>query len=99
WRSVVCTARGNNTCDVSAKPAPARRCHLRPCASWTMGNWSKCSRSCGNGVRVRDVQCVDTRDKRILRPFHCQSPVYKPRVQMVCHEQKCMEWYVSSWRE
>ncbi|KAM5171006.1 A disintegrin and metalloproteinase with thrombospondin motifs 7 [Mantella aurantiaca] len=99
WRSVVCTAEGNNTCDTSAKPAPARRCYLRPCASWTVGNWSKCSRSCGTGVRVRDVQCLDTRDKRILRPFHCQSPVYKPRVQTVCHEQKCMEWYVSSWRE
>ncbi|XP_018422895.1 PREDICTED: A disintegrin and metalloproteinase with thrombospondin motifs 7-like [Nanorana parkeri] len=99
WRSVMCMAEGNNTCDTSAKPAPARRCHLRPCASWTMGNWSKCSQSCGTGVRVRDVQCVDTRDKRILRPFHCQSTVFKPRVQMVCHEQKCMEWYVSSWRE
>lgn len=59
----------------------------------------QCSRSCGTGVRIRDVQCVDTRDKRILRPFHCQSTVFKPRVQMVCHEQKCMEWYVSSWRE
>ncbi|XP_073474360.1 A disintegrin and metalloproteinase with thrombospondin motifs 7 [Aquarana catesbeiana] len=99
WRTVACTAEGNNTCDASAKPAPARRCYLRPCASWTVGNWSKCSRSCGNGVRLRDVQCVDTRDKRILRPFHCQSTVYKPRVQMVCHEQKCMEWYISSWRE
>ncbi|XP_072255221.1 A disintegrin and metalloproteinase with thrombospondin motifs 7 [Pyxicephalus adspersus] len=99
WRSVVCTEDGNTTCDASTKPAPARRCYLRPCASWTVGNWSKCSRSCGTGVRIRDVQCVDTRDKRILRPFHCQSTIYKPRVQIVCHEQKCMEWYISSWRE
>ncbi|XP_056427551.1 A disintegrin and metalloproteinase with thrombospondin motifs 7 isoform X2 [Hyla sarda] len=99
WRTVICREYDNGTCDIKTKPAPARRCHLRPCAYWTVGNWSKCSSSCGTGVRLRDVQCVDTRDKRQLRPFHCQSTVYKPRVQMVCHEQKCMEWYVSSWRE
>ncbi|KAM9311948.1 A disintegrin and metalloproteinase with thrombospondin motifs 7 [Gastrophryne carolinensis] len=99
WRSVVCAANDNGTCELSTKPAPARRCYLRPCASWTVGNWSKCSRSCGTGLRVRDVHCVDTRDKRLLRPFHCHSIVYKPRVQMICHEQKCMDWYISSWRE
>ncbi|XP_075063622.1 A disintegrin and metalloproteinase with thrombospondin motifs 7 isoform X2 [Mixophyes fleayi] len=99
WRSVSCRADKNGTCDTNTKPAPARRCYLRPCASWTVGNWSKCSQSCGTGVRLRDVQCVDVRDKRLLRPFHCQSTVYKPRVQMVCLDQKCMEWYISSWRE
>ncbi|XP_075714489.1 A disintegrin and metalloproteinase with thrombospondin motifs 7 isoform X2 [Rhinoderma darwinii] len=98
WRTVICK-EDNGTCDINTKPAPARRCYLRPCASWTVGNWSKCSSNCGTGVQVRDVQCADMRDKRQLRPFHCQSTVYKPRVQMVCHEQKCMEWYVSSWRE
>ncbi|KAM3927197.1 A disintegrin and metalloproteinase with thrombospondin motifs 7 isoform 2-T2 [Leptodactylus fuscus] len=99
WRTVICREDDNGTCDVNIKPAPARRCYLRPCATWIVGNWSKCSSSCGTGVRVRDVQCVDMRDKRQLRPFHCQSTVYKPRIQMVCLEQKCMEWYVSSWRE
>ncbi|XP_072004868.1 A disintegrin and metalloproteinase with thrombospondin motifs 7 isoform X1 [Engystomops pustulosus] len=99
WRTVICREEDNGTCDINTKPAPARRCYLRPCASWIVGNWSKCSSSCGTGVRVRDVQCVDMRDKRQLRPFHCQSTVYKPRIQMVCEQQKCMEWYVSSWRE
>ncbi|KAG9488974.1 hypothetical protein GDO78_005142 [Eleutherodactylus coqui] len=99
WRTVICREDDNGTCDINTKPAPARRCYLRPCASWIVGNWSKCSSNCGTGVRVRDVQCLDMRDKRQLRPFHCQSTVYKPRIQIVCHEQKCMEWYVSSWRE
>ncbi|XP_063781564.1 A disintegrin and metalloproteinase with thrombospondin motifs 7 isoform X2 [Pseudophryne corroboree] len=99
WRSVLCRAGENGICDANTKPAPARRCYLRPCASWTVGNWSKCSRSCGTGVRLREVQCVDVRDKRLLRPFHCKSTDYKPRVQTVCHERKCMEWYISSWRE
>ncbi|XP_044135279.1 A disintegrin and metalloproteinase with thrombospondin motifs 7-like isoform X1 [Bufo gargarizans] len=99
WRTVLCKEDDKGTCDINTKPAPARRCYLRPCASWTVGNWSKCSSSCGTGVRVRDVQCLDMRDKRKLRPFHCQSTVYKPRIQVVCNEKKCMEWYVSSWRE
>ncbi|XP_069842594.1 A disintegrin and metalloproteinase with thrombospondin motifs 7 isoform X2 [Dendropsophus ebraccatus] len=99
WRTVICREYDNGTCDIKTRPAPARRCHLRPCAYWTVGNWSKCSSSCGAGVQVRDVQCVDMRDKRQLRPFHCQTTLHKPRVQVVCHEQKCMEWYVSSWRE
>ncbi|XP_075431506.1 A disintegrin and metalloproteinase with thrombospondin motifs 7 isoform X2 [Ascaphus truei] len=97
WRPVRCVA--NETCDPGTKPVPARRCYLRPCASWRVGNWSKCTHGCGGGVRLRDVQCVGTRDERLLRPFHCQSTVYKPRAQMPCHEQPCMEWYVSSWRE
>ncbi|KAM4677814.1 A disintegrin and metalloproteinase with thrombospondin motifs 7 isoform 2-T2 [Discoglossus pictus] len=97
WRSVVC--RAGESCDPNTKPAPARRCHLRPCASWIVGPWDKCSQSCGAGVKIRDVHCVDTRDKRLLRPFHCHSTFHKPHAQMPCYEQQCMEWYISSWRE
>ncbi|KAG8440824.1 hypothetical protein GDO86_006527 [Hymenochirus boettgeri] len=99
WRSVDCRAGENGTCNPDSMPAPAHRCYLRPCASWTVGNWSKCSQNCGNGIKMRDVHCVDNRDKRLLRPFHCQSTHYKPRGQFPCYEQPCMEWYVSSWRE
>uniref|UniRef100_A0A6I8SLL5 ADAM metallopeptidase with thrombospondin type 1 motif 7 n=1 Tax=Xenopus tropicalis TaxID=8364 RepID=A0A6I8SLL5_XENTR len=99
WRSIRCRVNETETCNLNTMPAPARRCYLRPCASWTVGNWSKCSQSCGNGVKVRDVHCLDMRDKRVLRPFHCQNTVYKPREQIPCREQQCMEWYVSSWRE
>ncbi|XP_053574451.1 A disintegrin and metalloproteinase with thrombospondin motifs 7 isoform X2 [Bombina bombina] len=99
WRSVSCKAENKDYCDPETKPAPARRCYLRPCASWTVGNWSKCSKSCGAGIKMRDVQCVDTRGKKLLRPFHCQNTSYKPLAQIPCYEQQCMEWYVSSWRE
>ncbi|XP_053319554.1 A disintegrin and metalloproteinase with thrombospondin motifs 7 isoform X2 [Spea bombifrons] len=98
WRSVWCSEDGNETCDPATKPAPAHRCFLRPCASWSLGAWGKCSQSCGTGVKVRDVHCVNIRDKRILRPFHCQA-VTKPRTQMPCQEQPCMEWNFSPWSE
>lgn len=28
----------------AGRPQPARRCHLRTCAAWHMGNWSKVRR-------------------------------------------------------
>ncbi|XP_058398176.1 A disintegrin and metalloproteinase with thrombospondin motifs 7 isoform X2 [Diceros bicornis minor] len=68
-------------------------------ASWEVGNWSQCSRSCGGGSSVRDVQCVDTRDLRPLRPFHCQPGPAKPPARRLCGAQPCLSWYTSSWRE
>ncbi|KFM08308.1 A disintegrin and metalloproteinase with thrombospondin motifs 7, partial [Aptenodytes forsteri] len=99
WRTVRCSTGSDDSCAAANKPVPARRCSLRPCSSWRMGNWSKCSRSCGGGMKVRDVHCVDTRDQRLLRPFHCQAVLYKPPAQLPCQSTPCLDWYTSSWRE
>ncbi|XP_009956984.1 PREDICTED: A disintegrin and metalloproteinase with thrombospondin motifs 7-like, partial [Leptosomus discolor] len=64
WRTVRCSSGSDDGCAAANKPVPARRCSLRPCSSWRVGNWSKCSRSCGGGMKVRDVHCIDTRDQR-----------------------------------
>ncbi|NWR55363.1 ATS7 metalloproteinase, partial [Bucorvus abyssinicus] len=99
WRTVRCSTGSDDGCAAANKPVPARRCSLRPCSSWRVGNWSKCSRSCGGGMKVRDVHCVDTRDQRLLRPFHCQAVLYKPPAQLPCQGTPCLDWYTSSWRE
>ncbi|NXT23228.1 ATS7 metalloproteinase, partial [Syrrhaptes paradoxus] len=99
WRTVRCSTGTDDGCAAANKPVPARRCSLRPCSSWRVGNWSKCSRSCGGGTKVRDVHCVDTRDQRLLRPFHCQAVLYKPPAQLPCQRAPCLGWYTSSWRE
>ncbi|KAL8197373.1 UNVERIFIED_CONTAM: hypothetical protein K2H54_021806 [Gekko kuhli] len=99
WRTVRCSSGVEEDCSATRKPIPARRCYLRPCSSWHVGNWSKCSRTCGSGVKVRDVSCTDTRDLRPLRPFHCQAVLYKPPAKMPCQTQECLDWYTSSWRE
>ncbi|RMB94172.1 hypothetical protein DUI87_28978 [Hirundo rustica rustica] len=67
--------------------------------SWEVGNWSECSRSCGGGTKVRDVHCVDTRDQRLLRPFHCRAGLAQPPAQLPCRAAPCLAWYTSSWRE
>uniref|UniRef100_A0A803Y763 ADAM metallopeptidase with thrombospondin type 1 motif 7 n=1 Tax=Meleagris gallopavo TaxID=9103 RepID=A0A803Y763_MELGA len=99
WRSVRCSTGTEQHCAAASKPVPARRCSLRPCSSWRVGNWSKCSRNCGRGTKVRDVHCVDTREQRLLRPFHCQAVLYKPPAQLPCQNAPCLDWYTSSWRE
>ncbi|XP_028358259.1 A disintegrin and metalloproteinase with thrombospondin motifs 7 [Phyllostomus discolor] len=99
WRWVRCSSGREDDCAPAGRPQPARHCHLRPCATWHVGTWSKCSRSCGGGFSVRDVQCVDTQDLRPLRPFHCQAGPAQPPARQPCGVQPCLTWYTSSWRE
>ncbi|KAJ8344409.1 hypothetical protein SKAU_G00317380 [Synaphobranchus kaupii] len=97
WRPVLCSTGNDSDCDASKRPPPARRCYLRPCSAWRLGEWSKCSSNCGGGVKFREVQCYDTRDRRPLRPFHCQPVALRPTVHMPCNLQPCLDWYSSSW--
>ncbi|NWW01091.1 ATS7 metalloproteinase, partial [Oreocharis arfaki] len=99
WRPVRCSSGSDSGCAAADRPVPARRCSLRPCSAWRVGNWSKCSRSCGGGTKVRDVHCIDTRDQRLLRPFHCQAVLSQPPAQLPCQSAPCLDWYTSSWRE
>ncbi|KAK9394164.1 A disintegrin and metalloproteinase with thrombospondin motifs 7 [Crotalus adamanteus] len=99
WRVVHCSTGKEDDCDLTTKPTPARRCYLRPCSKWHIGKWSKCSKTCGGGVRVRSIHCIDTRGQRPLRPFHCQTASYKPPMQLPCHTKPCLSWYTSTWRE
>ena len=41
WRLVRCSSGREEDCAPAGRPQPARRCHLRPCAAWHTGNWSK----------------------------------------------------------
>lgn len=99
WRTVQCSSGSDDDCDSTKRPVPARRCYIRPCSAWRVGNWSKCSKNCGGGVKMRDVLCIDTRDRRPLRPFHCQPVLHKPPTSLACNSKLCMNWYMSSWGE
>ncbi|XP_053153473.1 A disintegrin and metalloproteinase with thrombospondin motifs 12 [Hemicordylus capensis] len=99
WRIVECSTKNESDCQHIQKPDPARRCYLRPCAQWKAGEWSKCSSNCGGGFKTRDAQCIDVRDNRILRPFHCQLVEHKPQLSISCNAEPCLEWHVEPWNE
>lgn len=97
WRSLSCSTGSESDCDPAKRPAPAQRCYLRPCSTWKLGPWTKCSRNCAGGVKVREVQCFDLRDQRPLRPFHCRAMSARPPSQTPCNPQPCLDWDTSSW--
>uniref|UniRef100_A0A3P9NKD0 ADAM metallopeptidase with thrombospondin type 1 motif 7 n=1 Tax=Poecilia reticulata TaxID=8081 RepID=A0A3P9NKD0_POERE len=97
WRTLVCSTGSESDCDQTKRPAPARQCYLRPCSTWKVGEWSKCTKNCEGGMRFREVQCFDLRDQRPLRPFHCRAMFTRPLTQMPCNVQTCLDWYTSSW--
>ncbi|KFQ51604.1 A disintegrin and metalloproteinase with thrombospondin motifs 12, partial [Nestor notabilis] len=99
WRHVECSSRNTSHCQHIKKPDPARKCYLRPCARWKTGNWSKCSANCSGGFKTRDVHCIDVREKRLLRPFHCQLLGYKPQLNISCNMEPCLQWHVEPWHE
>ncbi|KAM3939316.1 A disintegrin and metalloproteinase with thrombospondin motifs 12 [Leptodactylus fuscus] len=99
WRNVECSSGDEDDCGHIKKPDPARRCHLRPCAHWRTGNWSKCSANCGGGFKTREIQCIDIRENRPLRPFHCQSPGHNPVQNTSCNPEPCLSWLAKPWSE
>ncbi|KAM9367385.1 A disintegrin and metalloproteinase with thrombospondin motifs 12 [Phaethornis superciliosus] len=99
WRHVECSSGNTSHCQHMKKPDPARKCYLRPCASWKTGNWSQCSANCNGGFKTRDVHCIDVREKRLLRPFHCQLLGYKPQINTSCNMEPCLQWHVEPWNE
>ncbi|XP_068173178.1 A disintegrin and metalloproteinase with thrombospondin motifs 7 isoform X2 [Antennarius striatus] len=97
WRTLACSTGSESDCDPAKRPPPAQRCYLRPCATWKVEEWNKCSKNCDGGIKSREVQCFDTRDQRLLRPFHCRAMSSRPLTQMPCNLQPCLYWYTSSW--
>ncbi|XP_023808685.1 A disintegrin and metalloproteinase with thrombospondin motifs 7 [Oryzias latipes] len=68
------------------KPESISSCNtLMPCpADWNTGRWSKCSHTCGNGVRQRNVTC--SRNTGV----DC-DPQKKPLAVTECYIQDCLQ--------
>ncbi|XP_048839072.1 LOW QUALITY PROTEIN: A disintegrin and metalloproteinase with thrombospondin motifs 20-like [Brienomyrus brachyistius] len=69
-------------------PADTQPCLLAECpafASWTVGPWSECSQTCGDGVRDRRVACLT---ENALPAWSC-NPAEMPKPKAPCHERQC----------
>ncbi|XP_066465335.1 ADAMTS-like protein 4 isoform X1 [Eleutherodactylus coqui] len=86
-------------CDSSTKPFPQEEaCNTQPCpAFWDMGDWSVCSRTCGNGIQHRQVLCRQMYANRttMVHPQRCGHLV-KPNVTQTCQLRICSHWEIQS---
>lgn len=93
-RSVLCIRSSGNDeqvalkdeecTKISEKPDVVRSCLRKPCPlAWTVGAWTKCSVSCGQGIKKRRVACAaaDPREK-------CDSKAV-PISWAYCNDRPC----------
>ncbi|KAK6476962.1 A disintegrin and metalloproteinase with thrombospondin motifs 7-like [Huso huso] len=68
WRTVQCSSLRDTDCDITKKPAPARRCYLRPCSAWRVGEWGK-----GSSSARQENQGSGVCELEVLADVLCQS--------------------------
>uniref|UniRef100_A0A671RJ80 ADAMTS-like 2 n=1 Tax=Sinocyclocheilus anshuiensis TaxID=1608454 RepID=A0A671RJ80_9TELE len=71
-------------CDGSKRPVDEDTCFERPCFKWYTTPWSECTKTCGVGVRMRDVKCYQGRE--LVRGC---DPLTKPVNKQTCALQPC----------
>ncbi|KAK2878324.1 hypothetical protein Q8A67_019115 [Cirrhinus molitorella] len=77
-------------CGTQPKPPRTQACEMPVCRSpigWHIGDWGMCSKSCGSGLRERQVICSD-RQRNLYRIEECQSKPKPPTVEK-CNAQPC----------
>ncbi|NXN10858.1 ATL2 protein, partial [Indicator maculatus] len=71
-------------CEASQKPEEQAACFRRPCSTWFTTSWSQCSKTCGAGVRLREVKCYQGE----ALAQGC-DPTSKPEARQTCQIQPC----------
>ncbi|XP_025019242.1 A disintegrin and metalloproteinase with thrombospondin motifs 16 isoform X2 [Python bivittatus] len=89
-------------CDPKSRPATgAIPCEMPACPpSWSIGNWSGCSLTCGGGERFRDVHCMQRiqYEPEWVSDSLCQIPA--PVTRELCNTQRCPPtWSIGPWSE
>ncbi|XP_077942510.1 tetratricopeptide repeat domain 16 [Gasterosteus aculeatus] len=75
---------GEEACGGSEKPEEETTCFERPCFKWYSTPWSECTKTCGVGVRMRDVKCYQGTE--LVRGC---DPLTRPVAKQTCTLQSC----------
>uniref|UniRef100_H2ZWR1 ADAM metallopeptidase with thrombospondin type 1 motif 18 n=1 Tax=Latimeria chalumnae TaxID=7897 RepID=H2ZWR1_LATCH len=88
-------------------PPQEQTCSSQACPpEWSTGAWSQCSKTCGRGMKKRDVYCISTipaLKPNILQESMCNRNS-KPQSQELCVLRRCpkndkLQWVISPWSE
>ncbi|XP_068426651.1 ADAMTS-like protein 2 isoform X3 [Clinocottus analis] len=77
----------DSSCDHTNQPETSSSCFQRPCSKWFTTSWSKCSKTCGSGVQVREVKCYQG-EELVTRGHSCNSAL-RPEARQSCEVQSC----------
>ncbi|PNJ61930.1 ADAMTS18 isoform 1 [Pongo abelii] len=92
----------HSLCPVST-PTQVQACNSHACPpEWSLGPWSQCSKTCGRGVRKRELLCKGSATET-LPESQCTS-LPRPELQEGCVLRRCpknnrLQWVASSWSE
>ncbi|KAK1345269.1 hypothetical protein QTO34_013979 [Cnephaeus nilssonii] len=89
-------------CNPNTRPATGVvPCKVSACPpSWSVGNWSTCSRTCGGGTQSRVVQCTQRAHYRAERVSASLCPQPVPASRQACCPQSCPPtWSAGPWAE
>ncbi|XP_077570542.1 ADAMTS-like protein 2 [Stigmatopora nigra] len=71
-------------CGADDRPEDETTCFERPCFRWYTTPWSECTKTCGVGVRMRNVKCYQ--DRELMRGC---DPLTKPISRQTCSLRRC----------
>ncbi|KAJ8401115.1 hypothetical protein AAFF_G00386970 [Aldrovandia affinis] len=94
-RDVACIGDGgvrlqDYACSSKPRPHHTQPCEMPTCylpIAWHIGDWGLCSKSCGSGLRERQVICSD-RDRNLYGVERCYTHP-KPATVESCNTQHC----------
>ncbi|XP_048084667.1 papilin [Alosa alosa] len=94
-RDVVCVGSGgvqlgDHACRALLRPPHVQSCQMPACPRhirWHVGDWGLCSKSCGSGLRERQVICSDSQ-RNLYGVENCSAHPKPPTVDN-CNRQPC----------
>ncbi|GBN16992.1 Protein madd-4, partial [Araneus ventricosus] len=79
--------------DNCPQPPPLEKqfCNVFECPSrWKVEPWSKCSKSCGGGEKIRKIRCMKEKAfGQVVELAPSQCPKHRPKTQKVCNSKPC----------
>ncbi|XP_062522406.1 A disintegrin and metalloproteinase with thrombospondin motifs 9-like isoform X2 [Corticium candelabrum] len=85
----------NAMCQHLSRPIATAVCNQLSCPKWHKGEWTKCSKKCGPGIKYRLVRCAgpfnqyvaDSKCNLSKRPVHAKK----------CQLAHCTDWRIGEW--